>query len=110
MRATLLPLLLITGMTFAGAAFADTTTAATTTAPAATAAAPAAKMAAMTPTVTNGTIKSISTKSLYVTLTNGSRYHVAKGFALKDFKVGEKVSITWEWKNKLHTVSSMKAA
>ena len=112
MRANILPLLLISAMTFGGAAFADTT-ATTTTAPAATTAAvaaPAASMAAMTPTTTKGTIKSIDSKSLSVTLTNGSRYHFAKGFAFSKFKVGEKVSIVWEWKSKKHTASAMSAA
>ena len=113
MRANILPLLLISAMTFGGAAFAGTTATTTTTAPAATTAAvaaPAASMAAMTPTTTKGTIKSIDTKSLSVTLTNGSRYHFAKGFAFSNFKVGEKVSIVWEWKSKKHTASAMSAA
>ena len=106
MRSKILSLLMITGMTFGGAAFAGTTTAATTTAaPAVTAA-----KVAVAPVVIAGTIKSISTKGLYVTLTNGNRYHFAKGFSLSAFKVGEKVSVTFEMHGKKHMASAIKAA
>lgn len=111
MLKNILPVAAIAAMVFGGAAFAGTT-AVVPAAPAATtsATAPAATtMAAMTPTVTEGVIKSIGSKNLYVVLTNGNRYHFAKGFALTAFKVGEKVSVTWEWKDKRHAASAMTA-
>jgi hypothetical protein len=58
----------------------------------------------------SGTIKKISTKAGYVVLSNGIKYHLPKGFALGDFKVGEKVSVSYEMKGKLHEATAMKAA
>lgn len=106
MRTKILPLLLVAGMTFGGAAFAGTT--ATTTAKAATTM--ATTKVAMTPGSTSGTIKSISSKHNYIVLSDGWKYHLAAGFSLKDFKVGEKVSVSYTLKGKKHEVTAMTAA
>lgn len=113
MRSKFLPLVVIAGMTFGGAAFAGTTaTTAATPAPAATATTKATTKASMTMTTkdTSGTIKKINTKAGYVVLSNGVKYHLPKGFSLTDFKVGQKVSVTYEMKGKLHEATAMKAA
>lgn len=113
MRSKFLPLVIIAGMTFGGAAFAGTT-ATTATAPAATASttAKAATKASMPMTVkdVSGTIKKINTKAGFVVLSNGVKYHLPKGFDLTGFKVGEKVSVSYEMKGKLHEATAMKAA
>lgn len=112
MRSKFLPLVVIAGMTFGGAAFAGTT-ATTATAPAATAATTTkATKASMPMTVkdVSGTIKKINTKAGYVVLSNGIKYHLPKGFSLTEFKVGQKVSVSYEMKGKLHEATAMKAA
>lgn len=112
MRSNILTLTLLTGMTLGGAAFAGTT-AANVAAPKAAAVMTTAKAATMTPvaaTKTTGTITKINAKALYVVLSDGHRYHVPAGFALSGFKVGEKVSVTFEMKGKHHNVTAMTAA
>ena len=84
MRSKILSVALVTGMTFAGAAFAAATD-------------------------TAGVIKTIDTKAMTVTLVDGSSYQLPAGFKLDGFKVGEKVSITWEAKGAVHEASAMKA-
>ena len=105
MRSNILILSLVAGMTFSGAAFA-----ATTTTTAATAMATTAVMAPVAPSTTAGTITKVNAKGLYIVLSDGWKYHVAAGFSLKDFKVGEKVSITYALKGKHHNVTAMTAA
>lgn len=109
MRTKILPLLLVAGMTFGGAAFAGTT-ATTTAATAKAVTTMATTKVAMTPGSTSGTIKSISSKHNYVVLSDGWKYHLAAGFSLKDFKVGEKVSVSYTLKGKKHEVTAMTAA
>lgn len=112
MRTKILPLLLVAGMTFGGAAFAGTTattTAATTKAATTMATTMATTKVAMTPGSTSGTIKSISSKHNYIVLSDGWKYHLAAGFSLKDFKVGEKVSVSYTLKGKKHEVTAMTA-
>lgn len=60
-------------------------------------------------TTTSGTIKSIDTKAMTVTLSNGMTYHLPAGFKLAGFKAGEKVSVTSETKNGLHEATILKA-
>lgn len=98
MRSKILPVLLIAGMTMSGAAFAGTTTKAIVATP-----------VAATPGNVTGKITSVSTKGLYVVV-DGWKYHVAKGFSFSDIKVGERVTIAFTMKGKLHEVSSVKAA
>ena len=85
MRTKIVSLALIAGISLAGAAYAATSNAA-------------------------GAIKSIDTKAMTVTLADGSTYHLPAGFKLDGFKVGEKVSITWEAKGALHEATGMKAS
>lgn len=85
MRSKILPLVLIAGVAFGGAAFAAATD-------------------------TAGTIKSIDAKAMTVTLADGTTYHLPAGFKLGAFKVGEKVSVTWEAKGALKDAMAMKAA
>jgi uncharacterized protein (AIM24 family) len=44
---------------------------------------------------TTGTIKSLDTSKDMITLDNGSSYMVPKGMKLSDFKVGEKVTVSY---------------
>ncbi|MBI1171205.1 DUF1344 domain-containing protein [bacterium] len=111
MRSKFLPLLIVAGMTFGGAAFAGTTATTTTTAPTMSSSTKvAATKVAATPATASGTIKSVSTKHMYVVLSDGHKYHLPTGFSLKDFKVGEKVSVTYVMKGKMHMASAMSAA
>ncbi len=113
MRSNFLPLVVIAGLTLSGAAFAETTTASTTTALAAsatTAATMAATPVMATPADVAGTIKKISTKQHFIVLSDGNKYHVAKGFSFGSLKVGEKVTVTYTMKGKLHEASAVKAA
>ncbi len=103
MRSKILTLTLLAAMTFGGAAFAATTA---PKVPAVTAT--AATMAASA--TATGTITKINAKALFVVLSDGYRYHLPAGFALKGYKVGEKVAITYQMKGKLHDVTAMKAA
>jgi hypothetical protein len=103
MRSYLLPLAVISGIAFSGVAFAGTTTTPATTATTAAA-------TAMAPMVTEGTIKKINTKHNYVVLSDGFKYHLPQGYSMKDLKVGEKVSVTYELKGKFHNASAIKAA
>ena len=110
MRFSFLPLVLVSAMGFAGVATAGTT-AATTTTMATPAKAAIAKAAVAVPVKdTSGTITKIDAKGLYVVLSDGVRYHIAKGTSIKDFKVGEKVAISYKLMGKHHDVISIKAA
>ncbi len=51
---------------------------------------------AATPSTVEGTIKAIDAKADTITLDNGVIYHLAKTIKIAEFKVGEKVKITFE--------------
>jgi len=61
------------------------------------------------PTTTSGVIKSIDAKAMTVVLQDGSSYTVPKGVDLKAFKVGGKVTITWDANGKKKEASALKA-
>lgn len=98
MRSKILSACVIAAMTLGGAAFAGTTTAK-----------PVAAAAASASNDTQGTITKISAKGNYVVI-GGWKYHLPKGFSLKGFKVGEKVSVTYVLKGKHHDATAMTAA
>lgn len=62
------------------------------------------------PTDTVGTIKSIDTAAISVTLDNGTVYMLPKTFKLADFKVGEKVKVQWDMLGTVHEATAMTAA
>lgn len=104
MRSNLIPLILIGTLGLGGAAFAGTTAASTaTTAPIAVATVAAAKDA-------TGTITKINAKGLYIVLSDGHRYHVAKAAELDGLKVGEKVTVQFVMKGRYHDATAIKAA
>ncbi|MCX7888962.1 MAG: DUF1344 domain-containing protein [Rhodobacteraceae bacterium] len=84
MRKFILPAILAVSVGLTGAAFASTTT--------------------------MGTIKSIDTKAMSVTLDNGQVYLLPPGFKLNTLKVGEKVSVIWTEKNGKYEASAVTAA
>jgi len=51
---------------------------------------------AATPSTVEGTIKAIDAKADTITLDNGAVYHLAKTIKIAEFKIGEKVKITFE--------------
>lgn len=57
-----------------------------------------------------GAIKSIDAKGNFITLEDGKVYSLPKGFDLKTLKTGEKVSITYDLKDKLMVASAVKAS
>lgn len=56
-----------------------------------------------------GAIKAIDTKALTVTLEDGTVYTFPASVKLDGFKVGEKVTITWDMKGEAHEGSAIKA-
>jgi Cu/Ag efflux protein CusF len=62
------------------------------------------------PLTANGAIKSIDSKGNFVTLADGKVYQLPKGFDIKTLKTGEKVSITYDMKDKLMVASALKAS
>ena len=103
MRSKILSVCVIAAMTLGGAAYAGTTTKASTAAATTTSASASAGKE------TQGAITKINAKGNYVVV-GGWKYHLPKGFSLKGFKVGEKVSISYVLKGKHHDVTSMTAA
>ena len=99
-----LTLTLMAAMSLGGAAYAGTTA---PKAPSVMATTAAMKVAAVT---TEGTIQKISAKGLFVVLSDGWRYHLAKDFAIKGFKLGEKVTVTYDMSGKHRVVTAMTAA
>ncbi len=83
MRSILFPALLTASLALGGAAFAATDT--------------------------TGVIKAIDVTALTVTLEDGTVYYLPAGFKLDGFKVGEKVTITWDMKGDKHEATAMKA-
>ena len=104
MRSNILTLTLMAAMSLGGAAFAGTTA---PKAPAVMTTTAATHVAAVT---TEGTITKISAKGLFVVLSDGWRYHVAKSFAIQGFKLGEKVTVTYDMTGKHRVVTAMTAA
>jgi Cu/Ag efflux protein CusF len=56
-----------------------------------------------------GAIRSIQSKSHTITLSNGKTYTLPAYFAIKNLKVGEKVSVAYVVKNKHFVATSVKA-
>ncbi len=56
-----------------------------------------------------GTIKAIDAKAMTVTMSDGKVYELPAGFKLTDFKVGEKVTLTWEKKGTALAIDTMVA-
>jgi Cu/Ag efflux protein CusF len=61
------------------------------------------------PLTAAGAIKSIDAKGNFITLADGKVYSLPKGFDLKTLKTGEKVSITYDLKDKLMVATAVKA-
>ena len=61
-------------------------------------------------TAANGTIKALDAKAMTVTLEDGSVYMLPAGFKISGFKVGEKVTLTWEMKNGVKDIDTLVAA
>lgn len=59
---------------------------------------------------TSGTIKSLDTTKDMVTLDNGSSYMAPKGVKLSDFKVGEKVTVSYTKAGDKMDITSIKPA
>lgn len=55
---------------------------------------------AATSNVATGTIKSLDSKAMTLTLSNGQIYHLPRNFKLASLKAGEKVKVTWSMKGK----------
>jgi Cu/Ag efflux protein CusF len=62
------------------------------------------------PQTAAGAIKSIDAKGNFITLADGKVYQLPKGFDLKTLKTGEKVTITYDMKDKLMVASAVKAS
>lgn len=60
--------------------------------------------------VATGTIKALDAKALTVTMVDGSIYTLPKDFKITAFKVGEKVTLTYEAKGTAKTIDTMAAA
>ena len=58
----------------------------------------ASSLAFAAPATVEGMIKAIDVKAETITLADGTVYHLAKTIKIADFKVGEKVKITFEKK------------
>ena len=61
-------------------------------------------------TAATGVIKSIDAKAMTVTMVDGVIYTLPLGFKIADFKVGEKVALTWELKGLAKDIDTMVAA
>jgi hypothetical protein len=59
---------------------------------------------------TTGVIKSLNSTKDVVTLDNGATYDVAKGVNLSNFKVGEKVTITYSQAGKMMDATAITRA
>ena len=65
---------------------------------------------ALAATDTSGVIKAIDAKAMTVTLEDGTTYHLPAGFDFGAFKVGEKVTVSWDAKGGLNDALAMKAS
>ena len=61
-------------------------------------------------TAASGTIKALDAKAMTVTMEDGSVYTLPAGFKIDGFKVGEKVTLTWEKKGTAKDIDTMVAA
>ena len=61
-------------------------------------------------TAASGTIKALDAKAMTVTMEDGSVYTLPAGFKIDGFKVGEKVTLTWEKKGMAKDIDTMVAA
>ena len=59
---------------------------------------------------TTGTIKSLDTSKDMITLDNGSSFMAPKGMKLSNFKVGEKVTVSYNKSGNKMDVTAMKPA
>jgi Cu/Ag efflux protein CusF len=84
MRKTLIPAILAASLALSGVAFAASQDA-------------------------KGAIKAIDAKAMTVTLDDGTVYFFTDKVKLDAFKVGEKVTIVWEMKDKAHDASAITA-
>jgi hypothetical protein len=84
MRSKLIPAVLAASLAFGGAVFAASSEA-------------------------TGTIKAVDAKAMTVTLEDGTVYTFPASVKLDGFKVGEKVTISWEMKGTAHEGSAIKA-
>lgn len=76
--------------------------------PAAAAAVLATSALAFAAQHTDGTVKSLDTKAMSLTLSDGSTYVLPKKFKDPGLKVGEKVSVIWDMSGKNKVVESVK--
>lgn len=65
---------------------------------------------AMASTTTEGAIKSVDAKTMMITLADGSSYKLPATVKAADLKVGEKVSIVWDLKDKVNEASAVTVA
>ena len=84
MRFKLIPAVLVASLAFGGAVLAAASTA-------------------------TGPIKAIDAKTMTITLADGTVYTFPATVKLAGFKVGEKVTITWDMKGTAHEASAIKA-
>jgi hypothetical protein len=56
---------------------------------------------------TSGTIRSLDSKAMTLTLSNGRIYHLPTGFKVASFKPGEKVKLTYSMKGKEYDASKV---
>lgn len=61
-------------------------------------------------TAGTGTIKSMDAKAMTVTMQDGTVYKLPADFKIAAFKVGEKVTLTWEMKGTVKDIDTMVAA
>jgi len=66
--------------------------------------------AAAAETRTTGTIRSLDTRAMTITLQNGTVYDLPAGIAIADFRVGEKVTVTWDTIGARHEATAVTAA
>lgn len=57
-----------------------------------------------------GTIKSIDTTAMTLTLNDGTVYYLPKGFNASSLRAGEKVQISWNMQNGQHDAVTVTAA
>ncbi len=58
-------------------------------------------------TTTNGTVKSVDTKTMTLVLDNGISYRLPQGFKNPGLKAGEKVAVIWDMQGANHEAKSV---
>ncbi|MDB5661407.1 MAG: hypothetical protein JWS10_4022 [Cypionkella sp.] len=66
-----------------------------------------ASLAMAAGTTTAGVIKTLDMKTHTITLADGTAYMLPQGFKDPGLKVGEKVSVIWDMKGKVHEASAV---